>query len=144
MWSCETFTTRRALVLPTLLAFLLAAATGGHADEPGAYVATIKTARGKYRAVVTDGEMIEKAKLELAGGEDAGVPIGQLAWGDGEVNRGHVWHVVELAFADFTIELCDGTVRDVDRDPAYWVETVRSFCPWSGEVVKLKRLRVRR
>ena len=135
---------RRILVLPVVLALVLLSAGPGHSDEPQAYVATIKTAQGKYRAVLTDPEMIEKAKIELAGGGDAGVPTGQLAWGDGGVNMGHVWHVVDLAFADFTIELCDGTARAVDRDPAYWVETVRFFCPWSGEVVKLRPLRTRR
>jgi hypothetical protein len=71
------------------------------------------------------------------------VPIGPLAWGDGGVNRGHRWHMVELQFADFTVELCDGTARAVDRDPLYWVETVGYFCPWSGEVVKLTPLRTK-
>ncbi len=135
---------RRTVVVPVVLALVLLSAGPGHADESQAYVATIKTAQGKFRAVLTDPEMIEKAKIELAGGGDAGVPTGLLAWGDGGVNMGHVWHVVDLAFADFTIELCDGTARAVDRDPAYWVETVRAFCPWSGEVVKLRPLRIRR
>lgn len=134
---------RRTLIVPALVALVLVTAGPGQADEPRAYVATIRTAQGHYRAVISDPEMIEKAKVELAGGGDAGVPTGELAWGDGGVNRGHVWHVVELGFADFTVELCDGTVRAVDRDPVYWVETVRFFCPWSGEVVKLKPLRVR-
>ena len=132
---------RRTLVLPAILALVLLTAGPGDAEEPQPYVATIKTVKGKYRAVITDPVMFEKAKVELAGGDGAGVPIGQLAWGDGGVNRGHKWHVVELEFADFTVELCDGTAWAVDRDPVYWVETVGYFCPWSGEVVKLKPLR---
>jgi hypothetical protein len=129
---------RRILLAPALLAHLLLGATLVGAEEPQAYVATIETAKGRYRAIIRDPEMVEKARRELRGEADAGVPIGPLAWGDGGVNRGHVWHVTELGFADFTIELCDGTVRAVDRDPSYWVETVGSFCPWSGQVVKLK------
>lgn len=87
--------------------------------------------------------MIAKARQELAGQGDAGVPYGDLEWGHGGVNRGHVWHIPELAFADVTIELCDGTVKMVDRDPVYWVETVGAFCPWSGDVVSLRPLRER-
>ena len=132
---------RRTFVLPAVLALVLLTAGPGHADEPQAYVATIKTPQGTYRAVITDPAMIEKAKLELAGGGDAGVPIGPLAWGNGGVNKGHRWHLTDLQFADLTVELCDGTARMVDRDPAYWIGTVGYFCPWSGEVVKLKPLR---
>jgi hypothetical protein len=135
---------RRSLVFPVLSALLVLTAAPSQAEEQQAYVATIRTLRGQFRAIITDPAMIEKARTELAGGGDAGVPTGQLAWGHGGVNRGHVWHVVDLTFADFTIELCDGTVRDVDRDPVYWVETVRAFCPWSGEVVRLKPLRLER
>ncbi|HEV2068574.1 MAG TPA: hypothetical protein VGR26_02130 [Acidimicrobiales bacterium] len=50
----------------------------------------------------------------------------QLAWEDGGVDKGHKWHVVELRFADFTVELCDGTAKVVDRHPVYWVESVAS------------------
>ncbi len=132
---------RRLLILPAILVLVLQAAGPGQAAETQSYVVTVKTVQGNYRAVITDPETIEKAKLELAGGGDAGVPIGELAWGDGGVNKGHKWHVVDLQFADFTIELCDGTAKMVDRDPAYWIDTVGYFCPWSGEVVKLKPVR---
>jgi hypothetical protein len=135
---------QRSLLVLVLVGLLVTGPPAVRADEPPAYVATIQTAQGRYRAVIRDPEMVERARRELAGEGDAGVPIGPLAWGSGGVNRGHVWHVVDLTFADFTIELCDGTVRDVDRDPVYWVETVRAFCPWSGEVVRLKPLRLER
>lgn len=118
-------------------------AVGAAAAEPQGYVATIQTAQGRFRAVIRDPAMVEKARQELAGQGDAGVPIGPLAWGNGGVNKGHVWHVTELEFADVTIELCDGTVRMVDRDPVYWVNTVGTFCPWSGDVVALRPLRAR-
>ena len=121
------------------LAMVLAAPVAV-ADTP-AYVATIQTADGQYRAVIRDPAMVAKARTELAGGEDAGVPTGPLAWGSGGVNRGHRWHVTELSFADFTIELCDGTVRMVDADPRYWIRKVGYFCPWSGRVIALTPLR---
>jgi len=133
----------RRLLAPALLVLPLLVPTPAVAAEPQAYVATIQTAQGRFRAVITDPAMVELARQELAGEGDAGVPFGPLEWGSGGVNKGHRWHVTELAFADFTVELCDGTARMVDRDTAYWVETVGSFCPWSGEVVKLKPLRQR-
>ncbi len=134
---------RSPLVLAALVAFVLLGQTAATAVEPTAYVATIKTFRGQFRAIIRDPAMVERARQELAGEADAGVPYGPLAWGDGGVNRGHVWHVTELQFADVTIELCDGTVRMVDRDPVYWVETVGSFCPWTADVVQLRPLRNR-
>ena len=132
----------RRLLVPVLLVLPLLVPAPAGGVESQAQVATIETARGRFRAVITDPAMIELARQELAGGGDAGVPYGPLAWGDGGVNRGHRWHVTELRFADATIELCDGTARMVDRDTRYWVETVGSFCPWSGRVVKLESLRV--
>ena len=132
---------RRVTVLPAVIALVLLNAGPAHADDPEAYVATIRTAQGKNRADLTDPDSIAKAQAELEGGAEAGVPIGELAPGDGGVNKGHDWHVVDLEVADFTMELCDGTARMVDRDTTYWVDTVGFFCPWSGEVVKLKPLR---
>lgn len=132
---------RRMLLVAPLLTLLLAAQAPAMAAEPRTYVATIQTVKGRFRAEIRDPEMVEKARRELAGGEEAGIPTGPLAWGDGGVNWGHRWHVTQLSFADFTIELCDATARMVDRDPAYWVETVRYFCPWSGQVVRLEPLR---
>ncbi len=129
----------RRLLLPVLLVLPLLAPAPAGARET-AVVATIETARGRFRAVVTDPATIEAARRELATGEDAGIPYGPLAWGSGGVNRGHRWHLTELRFADVTIELCDGTAVMVDRDTRYWVETVGTFCPWSGRVVELRPL----
>lgn len=134
----------RRILLPLLL--LLAVTTvsapqtveAAHSSGRLAFVATIQTNEGDYRAVIRDPTMLRRALLNMAGAPGGGVPIGPLAWGDGGVNTGHVWHVTELGFADFTVELCDGTVEMVDADPVYWVETVRYFCPWSGRVVGLE------
>ena len=132
---------RRIVLCIALVGLILLGGAPVVEARDSAYVATIQTAQGRYRAVIQDREMVKKAWVELTSGEDAGVPIGPLAWGDGRVNRGHRWHVTELSFADFTMELCDGTARMVDQDTRYWVETVGSFCPWSGRVVALTRLR---
>lgn len=131
---------RGLLVGALLLAALLLPASATAVEAPS-YVVTIRTAQGSFRAVVTDPASVERARRELAGQGEAGVPIGPLAWGNGGVNVGHRWHVTDLTFVDATIELCDGTVRMVDRDPRYWVETVGSFCPWTSDVVALRPVR---
>ncbi len=106
-----------------------------------AYVATIQTADGRFKAVIRDPVSVQKAWGELVSGMDFGIPAGPLARGDGGVNAPHRWHVTELNFADATIELCDGTARMVDQDVRYWVRTVGYFCPWSGQVIALEPLR---
>lgn len=65
---------RRILVLPVVLALVsvLLNAGPGHSDEPQTYVATIKTAQGKYRAVLTDPEMIERQRSSSRGAETPG------------------------------------------------------------------------
>ncbi|HEX2063115.1 MAG TPA: hypothetical protein VHE80_01700 [Acidimicrobiales bacterium] len=133
----------RRFVLVLLLLVVVGAGApetvgAAHTDRRVAYVATVRTNAGDYRAVIRDPRMLRRAVRNMVGVEGGGVPTGPLAWGDGGVNHGHVWHVTELGFADFTIELCDGTVEMVDADPDYWVDTVGHFCPWSGRVVKLE------
>ena len=124
-----------------LAALVLVGAASGARAQTTAYVATIQTHRGQYRAVISDPVSVQKAWAEMVSGEDFGVPVGRLAWGDGGVNVGHRWHVTEVTFADFTIELCDGTARMVDQNPGYWIRKVGYFCPWSGQVVGLEPLR---
>lgn len=50
-------------------------------------------------------------------------------------SAGHDWDFAldpaDVAFADFTIELCDGQFTDIENDPDYWMSTVGQYCPWS-------------
>lgn len=76
-------------------------------------------------------------------------PIGPIAAGSGGVNLNWNWHFTDLAFTDAAIALCDGTPALVEANLSYWLNTVRSFCPWSGYVAAevtasypLKRLAV--
>lgn len=47
------------------------------------------------------------------------------------------WHVgpAEMSFTEFAIELCDGCPSHLDDDKAYWLNTVRQYCPWTARVV---------
>ena len=46
------------------------------------------------------------------------------------------WHPdpSDVDFADFTIELCDGTPSYIEENKAEWFDTVGSYCPWSARV----------
>jgi hypothetical protein len=49
------------------------------------------------------------------------------------------WHPdpTDMEFADFTIELCDGTPSYIEENKAEWFATVMSYCPWSARVAEV-------
>ena len=65
-----------------------------------------------------------------------GVIGGRLLRGDGGFNAPWSWHLDPLSIEvpDASIELCDGRPSMVQSDIDYWVDTVRSYCPWSARV----------
>lgn len=69
-----------------------------------------------------------------------GVVTGSLAAGNGGFNAPWPWHLTlqSVATADMSIELCDGRPSMVSADLAYWIGTVRQFCPWGAKVVREK------
>lgn len=86
--------------------------------------------------VATQGQADElRARLRTGA---RGVVSGQLAAGDGGVNTGYAWHLTPATVhaPDVAIELCDGRPSMVSADRAYWLGTVRQFCPWGARVVR--------
>jgi hypothetical protein len=91
-----------------------------------------------YRILLT-GDAAAHARASFEAGEYPGIPNGLIQPGDGGVNIGHEWHVIDVEFADMTIEVCDGTVSYVD-DLGYeeFVDQHGDrFCPWSAELVDI-------
>jgi len=43
--------------------------------------------------------------------------------------------------AEFTIELCDGMPGFVESELDYWLDTVKSYCPWSAKLIEIKDYR---
>lgn len=90
----------------------------------------------EFRYATASPEFIAKARAQLmlpVVGRPQ-FPIGPIAAGDGGVNLNWRWHFTDLSFTEAAIELCDGTPALVEADLAYWLNTVKSFCPWSGHV----------
>ncbi len=105
----------------------------------GSVIAEFRTPDGAtYRALLT-GDAAEHARSAFASGEPAGIPNGLILPGDGGVNLGHEWHIEDIEFADFTIEVCDGTVSYLD-EVGYdaWVASQGDrYCPWGAELIDL-------
>jgi hypothetical protein len=85
----------------------------------------------------------EDFALEAERLADAGttrVPVLDLRAGTG-VDRQWSWHADPdtAEFADAAIEICDGCPADIEADTAYWLGTVRRFCPWGASVARVTR-----
>jgi hypothetical protein len=88
-----------------------------------------------FRVRVLDQAVIDEADRLLTADRQR-IIIGDLRRGTGGFNAPWRWHLdpQTIAFADATIELCDGCPAFVDDELDYWVDTVGRFCPWSTRV----------
>lgn len=128
-----------ACVLATAL---LASCGGGGGEAEGPPVATFSFrmkgagAEQEFRYATSSEAVIARARAQLAlpvAGR-AQFPIGPIAAGSGGVNLNWNWHFTDLAFTEAATAVCDGTPSLVEADLPYWLNTVKSFCPWSGYV----------
>lgn len=129
--------------LLALGAVLVAAACGGGGSSPSAPpppkeggVFRVQVVDETFHVLLRDPVRIAEAEAVLAGGEPKLV-LGRLQRGDGGFNQPWSWHLVpeSVELADLCAELFDGRPSFVEEDLDHWVDTVRFFCPWSGELV---------
>lgn len=137
----------RRLITIALASLLVLAACGddesGGTTTPtlpdGSVVAEFRTPDGVTFKVVLSGDAAVQARDAFANGEYPGFPNGKIVKGDGGVNAGHDWHLVEVELTEMAMEVCDGTASYVD-DLGY-DEFVSQhgdrFCPWAAELVGL-------
>jgi hypothetical protein len=122
-------------LVPGLLAAALLAGgcrTTVTAPSPGAVV-TFAVANETFRVLLTDASQIAAARAAQNGGT-ARIPNGRIVAGT-QVNSGWSWHLEDVEFAAFTIELCDGRPSDVERTgPSY---ANGRFCPWGATIVRI-------
>jgi hypothetical protein len=105
----------------------------------GAVIAEFRTPDGETYRILLSGDAAVTARAAFASGTSPGIPNGRIVAGDGGVNIGHEWHIVEVEFADFAIEVCDGTVSYIDDLglDEYMNQHGDRYCPWSAELVDL-------
>jgi hypothetical protein len=86
---------------------------------------------------VTNDSFIAEAERLRAAGEQR-IPSFALL-DDTDCDPQWTWHVdpASVAFADVTIEVCDGLPSHIENDKRYWLETLGSYCPWSARVVSV-------
>lgn len=94
----------------------------------------------QFRVLIRDADVIAEAEA-LIGAEQQRIVNGELRRGDGGFNAPYDWHLdpATVAFADATIEVCDGCPERIEDDLDYWIETVERFCPWTTRVVERER-----
>jgi len=125
---------RRSLLVVAL--GLLAASCGSDSPTPPSTMATVTLAVGSeiFRVALTTPEQVAAARAAQAGGR-ARIPNGRIVAGT-QVNTGWTWHLEDVAFAEATIELCDGRPSDVERQgPAFGGGR---FCPWRATVIRIE------
>jgi hypothetical protein len=128
-------------MIPLALA-LAAAACGSDAEtlRPLPAQEFVIEVEGERFRVRTSNPATASALDERARTGVLGVVSGRLIRGDGGFNTPWSWHLDPLSIGapDAAIELCDGRPSMVQADLDYWVDTVRSYCPWAARVYDLE------
>jgi hypothetical protein len=87
----------------------------------------------RFRVALTSDEQIVAAHAAQAGGP-ARIPTGRIVRGT-QVNAGWSWHLEDVAFAESTIELCDGRPSYVEREGTSFGGG--RYCPWTATIVEI-------
>ena len=96
-------------------------------------IVTFAVAEETFRVELTTQAQLDAARAARDGAGPQ-IPNGRIVAGTG-VNTGWSWHLENVAFADATIELCDGRPSDVEREgPSYGGGR---YCPWGAVIVAI-------
>ena len=117
-------------------AALCSGACGGRSPTRPAsgVLVTFAVADETFRVWLTAAEQIAAARAAQQGGR-ARIPNGRIVSGT-QINAGWSWHIEDMEFVEFTIELCDGRPSDVEREGTSFGGG--RFCPWTARVVRLE------
>ena len=78
--------------------------------------------------------MQARAQLSLPESQRQLFALGTLRAGNGKHNLTWSWHLSDAMLTEAAIELCDGRPSMVEADLNYWLNSVKSFCPWGSYV----------
>ena len=128
----------RAIAI-SLFAALLASCGGGDNESSGTvFVFRLHgfPASQEFRARTESAPVIAQARqqLQLPVAKRKMFANGPIKAGNGGYNLAWRWHFTDFALAEAAIELCDGTPTLLEADLEYWLNTVKSFCPWAAYV----------
>jgi glucose/arabinose dehydrogenase len=105
------------------------------AERTGGALITFGIVDESLTVWITDSTFIDRALEQLAGGTRR-IPIFGTLLDGRACDPQWTWQVdpANVLFADAAIELCDGLPSHIEADKAYWLGTVKSYCPWSAVV----------
>ena len=126
----------RLLALGLVAAALTSCSDAGTGVGSGATFVVVVGSE-QFRVLIDDEQLITQARRMITGAEPQKIVNGELDNGDGGFNTGYRWHMKPstVSFADLTIELCDGRPSDIESNLNYWINTVKRYCPWGGQIV---------
>ena len=117
-----------------LLTIVCELGCGGNPMPPSRVaVVTFQVGDESFRVRLVGEDQIAAA-LRAQAGSGGRIPNGRIVDGT-EVNRGWSWHLVDVSFAEGTIELCDGRPSDVEKAGVSFGGG--RFCPWTAGVVAI-------
>ena len=122
----------RATLLTAVAFMTICAGCDGSPSGPSPHaIVTFSVLDERFRVSLTNAEVIAAARAAQAGGP-ARIPIGRVVAGT-QANTGWSWHLEDVAFAESTIELCDGRPSDVERQGTSFGGG--RYCPWAATIV---------
>ena|SRR5688572_20217625 len=129
---------KRARFLGVISGFcwLIACGDGTPGDPTSGALVTFAVQQETFRVWLLSAEQIAAARAAQAGGS-ARIPNGRIVQGT-QYNTGWSWHLEDVAFAEVTIELCDGRPSDVERQGTSFGGG--RFCPWSATVMRIEEV----
>ena len=109
-------------------------------EPDGSAVFRVEVEGENFRILLRDPDRIAEAEQHLLSGR-VGVLSGTLRASDGSFNSPYSWHLdpATVHFPDAAIELCSGLPSFVEADLDYWLNTVRTYCPWGAKIVMRER-----
>jgi hypothetical protein len=111
----------------------------------GGMLATFDVAGQRFKAWVTNKTAIDQVLAIQQGRTTATIPVARILRGPGQAahNAPYHWHMDpdNIEFADAAIEVCDGTPSFVESHIDYFVDVVKTYCPWSAKLVALQDYR---
>lgn len=136
---------RFARLFASIAAMASAASCGGDAgvgppDDRPTVVFVFRlhgqSAAEEFRVASSSPDFIAQARaqLQLPQAQRRLFAIGPIAAGRGGHNVGWSWHLTNVSLVEAAVEVCDGTPSMVEADLSYWLNTVKSFCPWGSYV----------
>jgi hypothetical protein len=123
----------RFLAAVAIAAACLSACDESPTTPSSSAIVTFQVSNEQFKVRLTTAEQLAAAQAARSGGP-ARIPNGRIVVGR-DVNAPWNWHLVDVEFAEVTVEVCDGRPSDVERNAASFGGG--RFCPWSATIVRI-------